>query len=217
MSLDTLKPKVRKLIEIALNAEGGGDDFIGVKYSNYDTAPNGYNLPKTADARSLDKVLGDPNSIALKIRQAENDQCLAYMFANATKNANGGYFNKLEEVYLPSKATSLTFTFQNCPNLKRVYGDLSNIHGFGTGAFDNCISLTEFPNVPNLLSINNTAFRGCTGLTEITFPNTVTSIHSGAFTGCTNVTDVFCPWAEGTVANAPWGMTNATIHYNVEV
>ena len=93
--------------DIIVTASGGGgeDDFIGVKYSNYDTAPNGYNLPKTADARSLDKILKDPKIGGTHI-QAENSQCLNYMFANPSKNANGCYFHKLEEVYLPSRATS---------------------------------------------------------------------------------------------------------------
>jgi hypothetical protein len=46
-------------------------------------------------------------------------------------------------------------------------------------------------------------------------PNKITSISSGAFNGCTNVTNVYVPWAKGAVANAPWGMTNATIWYGV--
>ena len=37
---------------------------------------------------------------------------------------------------------------------------------------------------------------------------------SSAFDGCTNLTDIKVPWAEGAVANAPWGATNATITYN---
>lgn len=40
------------------------------------------------------------------------------------------------------------------------------------------------------------------------------SIDSGAFSGCTNLTSIKVPWAEGAVANAPWGATNAAITYN---
>ena len=32
--------------------------------------------------------------------------------------------------------------------------------------------------------------------------------------GCTNLTTINVPWAEGAVAGAPWGATNATINYN---
>lgn len=201
----------------AIESGGGGEDFIGVKYSNYGPSPQGYNLPKTADARSLDKILLDPKENTGARITAENNQCLTYMFANASRNANSAYFGFLEEVYLPSKATTLIYTFQNCGNLKNVYGDLSNIIGVGGSAFDYCVSLTDIPNMPNLQTIGNVAFRGCVGLTEITLPKTITTIHSGAFTGCTNIKHIYVPWAENAVANAPWGATNATIHYNSEV
>lgn len=40
------------------------------------------------------------------------------------------------------------------------------------------------------------------------------TIATDAFEGCTNLTAINVPWAEGAVANAPWGATNATINYN---
>lgn len=40
------------------------------------------------------------------------------------------------------------------------------------------------------------------------------SIGNIIFNGCTNLTDIKVPWAEGEVAGAPWGATNATITYN---
>ena len=58
------------------------------------------------------------------------------------------------------------------------------------------------------------AFRDCTGLKQITFRSTVTSISTSAFSGCSNLTVINAPWAEGAVAGAPWGATNATINYN---
>lgn len=199
--------------DILVTASGGGEEeFIGVKYSNYS---NDYlNLPKTADARSLDKILKDPSAVP-----GENGKCMYYAFANANKNPNGGYFAQLEEVYLPTKAISLIFTFDRCTKLTTIHGDLSNIIELDA-AFRDCKSLdinTIIARMSNLIAIYNNSFYGCTQATEITFPATVKSIHSGAFNGCTNVTDVYCPWAEGAVANAPWGMSNATIHYNSEV
>lgn len=44
--------------------------------------------------------------------------------------------------------------------------------------------------------------------------NTSIEIVADAFEGCTNLTTINVPWAEGAVANAPWGATNATINYN---
>ena len=74
------------------------------------------------------------------------------------------------------------------------------------------LALTSLPE--SLISIGNYAFSGCTSLTSITFKGTPSSIMSAAFNGCTNLTDIKVPWAEGAVANAPWGATNATITYN---
>ena len=77
-----------------------------------------------------------------------------------------------------------------------------------------CTSLVLTSLPEGLTSIGNRAFYNCTSLTYITFKGTPTSINSDAFKGCTNLTDIKVPWAEGAVANAPWGATNATITYN---
>lgn len=48
----------------------------------------------------------------------------------------------------------------------------------------------------------------------MTFKGTPSSINSNAFNSCINLLTINVPWAEGAVANAPWGATNATINYN---
>jgi hypothetical protein len=40
------------------------------------------------------------------------------------------------------------------------------------------------------------------------------TIGASTFQYCEGITDIYVPWSEGAVANAPWGATNATIHYN---
>lgn len=74
------------------------------------------------------------------------------------------------------------------------------------------LALTSLPE--SLTSIGNYAFYSCTSLTSITFKGTPSSIMSTAFDRCTNLTEIKVPWAEGAVANAPWGAKNATITYN---
>lgn len=196
-------------------AAGGEDDFIGIKYSNFSGAM--YNLPKTADARSLDKILKEPSEVSNPVSSVENAQCLKYAFANTNTNGNGGYFIQLEEVYVPNKITKFQYTFDNCINLTTIYGDLSNIVSIDV-AFRNCKSLdinSILARMTSLRTVGGNTFNGCTQITEITLPATITSINSNAFSGCTNVTNVYCPWAKGAVTNAPWGMTNATIWYGV--
>ena len=184
---------------------GGEDDFIGVKYSNFESHRN---LPTTADARSLDKTLQN-----LAVNRADNAQAMSYAFYNSSSSSNGGYFASLKEAYLPTNITALGYTFYNCTKLTTIHGDLSNI-GNLNNSFYGCINVDVsalLARMTALTSIGNASFYGCTQATEITFPATVTSIHSGAFKGCTNVTDVYCPWEKGAVTNAPWGMTNADL------
>ena len=90
----------------------------------------------------------------------------------------------------------------------------SDLTSIGNYAFYGCnnLALTSLPD--GLTSIGGNAFRGCTKLTELTFKGKPSSISSSAFDNCTNLLTINVPWAEGEVANAPWGATNATINYN---
>ena len=73
------------------------------------------------------------------------------------------------------------------------------------------LALTSLPS--GITSISNYAFGSCSSLVSLTFEGTPEHIGDGAFAGCDNLTTINVPWAEGAVANAPWGATNATIHY----
>ena len=115
---------------------------------------------------------------------------------------------------LPSELTSIDKgAFTNCAYLALT--ELPNgLTSIGAETFYNCtnLALTSLPS--GIMSIGGQAFTYCTGLTSITFEGTPTSIASNAFANCTNLTSIKVPWAEGAVANAPWGAMNATITYN---
>ena len=108
------------------------------------------------------------------------------------------------------------------PYIEEIYdsdGNLIDVKLYGytkirDSAFYGCgnLALTSLPE--GITSIGYYAFAHCTGLTSLTFLGTPTSIASSAFQNCTNLTTINVPWAEGAVANAPWGATNATINYN---
>lgn len=53
----------------------------------------------------------------------------------------------------------------------------------------------------------------CPAIATITFKGTPTSIAANAMQN-SSITTINVPWAEGAVANAPWGATSATINYN---
>lgn len=125
----------------------------------------------------------------------------------------------LEKVILSPLTTEIGQSgFLHCYSLREI--NLENITTFQTACFQNCLHLA-IPIIFNggLVKIGNKAF-DCTGLSNITFQTPTTdslpTIANNAFAGCALLKDIYCPWAEGEVANAPWGATNATIHYNTQ-
>ena len=115
---------------------------------------------------------------------------------------------------LPDGITSIPqYCFNNCRKLAltSLPNGLTLIDYSG---FYNCsgITITEIP--ASVRTVGSYGFYGCTGITTLTFKGTPTSMYSSSFNGCTNLTTINVPWAEGAVANAPWGATNATINYN---
>lgn len=80
-------------------------------------------------------------------------------------------------------------------------------------AFYQCDGLL-YVTVPETVKyILSHAFSRCESLTTVTFKGTPTTIASDAFDSCV-MTTFNVPWAEGEVANAPWGAGDATINYN---
>lgn len=101
------------------------------------------------------------------------------------------YHGSLTSVNLPDTISTIGYrSFYQCSNL----------------------AIDKFPT--GLTKIDSQAFYNCRGLTSITFKSTPTSIANNAFGTCINITTINVPWAQGTVAGAPWGATNATINYN---
>jgi len=114
---------------------------------------------------------------------------------------------------LPVNITSIgTAAFYNC-SLLALTTLPAGITTISTSAFQKCTGLTSMTLPAGITTISSYAFEGCSGLTSLTFLGTPSSISSSAFSNCTNLTDIYVPWEEGDVASAPWGATNATIHY----
>ena len=201
MSLETLKTKVGLLIEKAQS--GGNTNVKGLIFSDFTGGGQGY--PKIADMRSID--------IPEQAISSNKDAIFSYLFA--ATSLTDGFFLYLEEIYLPERIYAFSgYMFQNCLNLTTLHGDTSKVKVVADYAFYRCKKLTEFPYMPSLLVLKKSAFNDCKGLTEVKIYNKLTECAAAAFYNCTNIKDIYVPWAEGEVANAPWGATNATIHYN---
>ena len=127
-----------------------------------------------------------------------------YAFVNCTS---------LALTTLPSGITSIgNSTFSFCSNLA-LTSLPSGITSIGSYAFEGCsnLALTSLPS--GITSIGSYAFASCPNLVSITFEGTPENIKNSAFADCDNLTTINVPWAEGAVANAPWGAPNATINY----
>ena len=123
--------------------------------------------------------------------------------------------NKLAITELPAKITSISsYAFNTCRSLA-ITTLPESLTSIGASAFSSCSAIPMLTIPSGVTSIGSSAFYNCTGMSTLTFLGKPTTINTNSFDGCSNLTDIYVPWAEGEVANAPWGATNATIHYNV--
>ena len=186
--------------QAVVNVESGGDstdnyeDFVKLLISYRETAldenlyftvPDGVTILRTHAFSSMYPVEGD-KLLVLTLP----DSILEF------KNEVFNYNNNITIGKLP-------------PNIKKI----------GTQCFQYANRLfagTELEIPESVETIDNLAFYRCDSATlaTITFKGTPTSIAQNAFQGCIQITAINVPWAEGDVANAPWGATNATINYN---
>ena len=89
-----------------------------------------------------------------------------------------------------------------------------SVTSIGDYAFYERKSLTSITIPASVQNIGNAAFYYCSKLSSATFEGTPSSIATNAFSSDTALRDIYVPWAQGAVSGAPWGATNATIHYN---
>ena len=134
---------------------------------------------------------------------------------NATKIKQYSFYYdaNLTNINMPNVTSIGQYAFYCCSNLALTELP-SGLTSIGSSAFHSCanLALTELPS--GLTSIKNYAFHSIPSLETITFKGQPQTIANGVFSGCNNLKTINVPWAEGAVAYAPWGATNATINYN---
>ena len=116
--------------------------------------------------------------------------------------------------YLPTSLTKIyPSAFEECHALK-ITSIPNGVTSIGERAFYGCDSITTIEIPVSVYSVGSEAFKGCSNLTEVTFKDILDTVGTSAFASCPKLTDIYVPWAQGAVSGAPWGATNATIHYN---
>lgn len=100
--------------------------------------------------------------------------------------------------------------FNNCKLENLIIPD--NVTHIGHNAFrDNWLKTVTIGNGVTELERDTFSYNP---LTTVTLGSGITKMDDFVFYECEKLTTINVPWAEGAVANAPWGATNATINYN---
>ena len=140
---------------------------------------------------------------------------------------------KLENVDLPLLKSTGEYALLGCTKLRTV--SLPSLTSCSTGLFFGC-TLLESVSLPKLASMYNNTFYSCPAIRQIDLPSvktigsgqitgcnslevinigpSITSINATAFQGAPDGLVINIPKAEGELANAPWGATNAVINYD---
>lgn len=131
------------------------------------------------------------------------------------------YNNKLKKATIgPGLKKVPNGLFRECESLEEViFSDGSTIEKIENNAFYGCKSLKRFVVPSGCKTIAASAFDmhndTDSQLKYLYLPSGITNIGYTAFRFFNNGVTIDCGFAEGVVANAPWGATNATINYNV--
>ena len=104
--------------------------------------------------------------------------------------------------------------FRYCQSLTSIIG-MEGVEELGEASFSYCAALTAFTVPATVQVIRSNILQGATRVTTVNFRGKPRTIDRTAFYGASGLTTINVPWAEGEVANAPWGANNATINYNV--
>lgn len=128
---------------------------------------------------------------------------------------NGSAFigcSKLTSIDFPKLVSVGGYAFQALPISGDLY--LPSLKTIEISGF-NRIAITHL-NLPAIVTLEGqNIFRDCSSL-ETVYLASVTTINGNVFYNDTSITDIYLPNAESTYSGAPWGATNAIIHYNTQ-
>ena len=180
--------------------ENGEYDVVGDKSVVVDV-PQRFTLDNIADKSAL-KNLGE---ITINLTTLSDEAFHGWSF---------------ETIHLPNLERFPQYYPFNSYNQTGVkYVDMPNVSWLGKTFYGQWQFLGTYGDGDGVLKLKKVTHLGldcfyqCEKLKKVYFYKKAT--FSGTpFHNCFGITDIYVPWSEGEVANAPWGATRATIHYN---
>lgn len=228
-NFDANGPKIVK-IDFPSVTEIGSSAFNGNTLLKTAILPSIYSIGGSAfaDCSILDTVTGIDNAGVIKKGAFKNCSLLEI---DTLGSAQYGIKLYTEAFYNCPKIVNLVFNgdvddddsgirsvFDYCTGLKTIYAKRGfKMHFISPNTntmFKNCP--IEDVKIMGAAYIGGYIFKGLTTIKRVCLGSTPTLLTSTAFSGCTGVTDCYVSWSEGDVQYAPWGMTNATIHYDTQ-
>lgn len=168
-----------------------------------------------ADFPSLKSISGGAFSACHSLARVNLPE-LTNTYGNST--AIDGVFNTcrvIERIELPKFEGVMRSTwFDACYNLKELI--LPKVTSFsGNNNFRNCYALEKlYAPECKVWAANN--FSGCNSLKRLCIYTKPTTITTTSF-NAPALEDIYVPWAQGEVANAPWGApAGCRVHYNTQ-
>lgn len=197
-----------------------------------------YTENDTYDTTLVDEVTVNVSGGGYTIDEiASTEPSGAITLTTPTVRAYAFYNNSLITSVATNGTTRLNdCAFRGCSNITTA--DLTGVTTMdGAQNMAYCSKLTTLI-IPDLAKIANQSFNRCkltgtlklksltsgsgnssfgenTSLTKVYFFKKISiSWQQNLFSGDTGITDIYVPWSSGEVSGAPWGATNATIHYD---
>ena len=112
---------------------------------------------------------------------------------NSTQSPDRAYNNAIKKIEIGDSVTSIgSGAFQNCRSLSSITIP-DSVTSIGDNAFYGCYSLSSVTISDSVTSIGRGAFRDCFSLSSITIPKGVTSIGDNTFSACYSLTSITLP------------------------
>ena len=193
------------------NGTWHGKNIPAGAFCNIDSTTRGWKLTDITLPDDLDYIYAKAFYWCVDLSLTTLPDSVRYIKDYAFYNCTSLQLDKLPDVLRDLS----NYAFKGCTSLALTSIDNTQIQTLDISVFSGCTSLQISVIPARITMLKAFAFQNCTGLTQITFKGTPTTMQSNVFSGCSNLTVINVPWAEGEVANAPWGATNATINYGV--